>query len=286
MGYTLTLIASLAAGPAPAEPPRLHTFDALQKRLDDPRLRVLDTRPKADYDKGHIPGAVLVDTKAASTLAAKPDGLTDANAWAAWAAPLGLKPDTEVVVVDGGKQLDAARVWWLLRYLGFDDVGLLDGNLPLWKKEGRPWSSEAPRIDPSPAKIAFRADRHATRSEVLDALKTPGAARVVDARSGPEFSGEEKRSARAGRIPAACHVEWSNLVDQNGRFLPEKALRAKFDVAGIRPGESVITHCQSGGRASVDAFVLERLGHPTRNYYLGWSDWGNATETPITTGPK
>ena len=53
----------------------------------------------------------------------------------------------------------------------------------------------------------------------------------------------------------------------------------------MKPGESVITHCQSGGRASVDAFVFERLGFPTRNYYLGWSDWGNVEDTPVETGP-
>ena len=59
---------------------------------------------------------------------------------------------------------------------------------------------------------------------------------------------------------------------------------AKLTEAGVQPGEPVITHCQGGGRASVDAFVLERLGSPARNSYLGWGDWGNAAETPVETG--
>ena len=91
-------------------------------------------------------------------------------------------------------------------------------------------------------------------------------------------------SKRGGHIPAACHLEWSDLVDKDGRFLDPSALRARLAKLGIKPGEPVITHCQGGGRASVDAFALERLGLPTRNYYLGWSDWGNAEQTPVTTG--
>jgi thiosulfate/3-mercaptopyruvate sulfurtransferase len=132
--------------------------------------------------------------------------------------------------------------------------------------------------------VRFRAERLATRADVLDALKR-GGAQVIDARSEAEHTGGQRRSKRAGRIPAACHLEWSNLVDQNGRFLDEAALRAQLARAGVKPGEPVITHCQGGGRASVDAFVFERLGLPTRNYYLGWSDWGNAEDTPIETGP-
>ena len=91
-------------------------------------------------------------------------------------------------------------------------------------------------------------------------------------------------SKRGGHIPAACHLEWSDLVDKDGRFLDAAALRARLEKLGIKPGEPVITHCQGGGRASVDAFALERLGLPTRNYYLGWSDWGNAEQTPVATG--
>jgi len=110
-------------------------------------------------------------------------------------------------------------------------------------------------------------------------------ARIVDARSGAEFTGGDKRAERGGRIPGACHLEWAEFVDKDGRFLPLEALRAKLREAGLtQDGEPVITHCQSGGRASVDAFVMERLGHPTRNYYLGWSDWGNNGDLPIETG--
>jgi thiosulfate/3-mercaptopyruvate sulfurtransferase len=263
---------------------RLVTFDELQTRLGEPRLRILDARPKADYDAGHIPGAVWVDAKSVESMAAKPGALTDRAGWEKWIGPLGIDPKTEIVVYDAKRQLDAARLWWLLTYLGVQRVALLDGNLPLWSSKMRPITTEVPAIEPTSFRVTFRADRHATRDEVLAAVSSKSAV-VIDARSDAEYTGEEKRSKRAGRIPAACSVEWANLVGKDGRFLDDSTLRAKLAKAGVRQGDRVISHCQGGGRASVDAFVLERLGFKTRNYYLGWSDWGNADDTPLETGP-
>jgi thiosulfate/3-mercaptopyruvate sulfurtransferase len=277
---TLTLASgqTMAAGP-------LSTFAEVQAKLDSPNLRLLDVRPRPEYDKGHAPGAVWVDSKAAQTLAGRPGGLTDRAAWEAWIAPLAIGPKTEVLIFDGAKQLDAARLWWLLSYLGVEHVGLIDGNFPLWKSKGKPVTMEAANIKPVPFSVTFLASHIATRQDVLTSLKS-GEGKVVDARSVEEYTGEKKSSKRGGHIPAACRLEWTDLVDKDGVFLEESALKVRLDALGIKPGEPVITHCQGGGRASVDAFAIGRLGHPTRNFYLGWSDWGNADETPVTEGTK
>jgi thiosulfate/3-mercaptopyruvate sulfurtransferase len=289
--YHLGLIAlavSLAPRAVDSEPssalPKLVTFDEIQKRLDQPTVRLLDVRTKADYTKSHIPGAVWIDPNAVQKLASRPGGLTDRDAWSQWVAPLGIGSKTEIFVYDANRQLNAARVWWLLRYLGVDNVGLINGGYPLWEREKRPVSTEFPKVEPQSFRVAFRGDRSATRADVLAILKQPGSTRVVDARSDDEFTGVEAKSKRGGRIPTSCHLEWATLVDKDGRFLDESALRAKISASGIKPGEAVITHCQGGGRASVDAFVFERLGFPARNYYPGWSDWGNADDTPVVTG--
>jgi thiosulfate/3-mercaptopyruvate sulfurtransferase len=287
--YLLGGAAPLALAGPPKEPvrttARLVSFDDLQGRLGDPTLRLLDARPRAEYDKGHLPGAVWVNPKAAEELAARPGGLTDQAAWEAWIAPLAIGPETEVLVYDANRQRDAARLWWLLGYLGVEKVGLIDGGFPPWAGEGRPVATEVPRVQPRPFRVRFRQDRHATRADVLEAIRGKRA-RIIDARSRAEHTGTHRLSKRAGRIPSACHLEWADLVDKDGRFLDEAALRAKLTGAGVRLGDPVIIHCQSGGRASVDAFVFERLGSPTRNYYLGWSDWGNADETPVEAGTE
>jgi thiosulfate/3-mercaptopyruvate sulfurtransferase len=166
----------------PKSTPVLLTFDALQERLKDPSLRLLDARPRANYQKAHIPGAVWVDTKAVEKLAARPGGLGDKDAWEAWIAPLGITPQTEVLVYDANRQLDAARLWWLLSYLGVEKVGLIDGNFALWQRQGRPVTTEIIEVKPKPFPVNFRAGRHATRSDVLEALRTKSA-HVVDARS-------------------------------------------------------------------------------------------------------
>lgn len=280
----LALVASMAVGTA--EPTaHLLGFDALQRQLGEPQMRFLDARPRPEYDAGHIPGAVWVDVKAAEALAARPGGLTDRAAWAAWAAPLGIAVGTEVYVYDARRQLDAARTWWLISHLGVAHVGLVDGGFPLWSKERRPIVAEVPKVKPSTFEVAIRDDRRADRADVLAAIKGQSSI-VVDARTLDEHTGAKKLAAHGGRVPTACHLEWSTLVDADGRFLDQAALEAKVAKLGIGAHKPVITHCQGGGRASVDAWVFERLGHPTRNYYLGWSDWGNAEEMPFEVTPR
>jgi thiosulfate/3-mercaptopyruvate sulfurtransferase len=264
---------------------RLITFDALQQRLGEPHLRLLDARAKTEYDKGHIPGAIWVDVKSAEKLAASADGLNDRSVWARWIEPLGIGPDTEVVIYDAQRQLSAARTWWLLSYLGVEKVALIDGGFPLWAKQGHSVTTEVPHVSPRAFPVVFRESRHATRADVLESLKS-GEHQIVDARSTDEHTGKEVRSKRGGRIPSACLLEWNTLVDPDGRFLDERTLRTKLLAIGVEPNKPIITHCQGGGRASVDAFVLERLGFPTRNYYLGWSDWGNTDETPVEKGSR
>jgi thiosulfate/3-mercaptopyruvate sulfurtransferase len=146
-------------------------------------------------------------------------------------------------------------------------------------------TTEVRHVQPRPFNIRFQHERHASRADVLEAIKGKRA-RIIDARSEAEHTGTQRLSKRAGRIPSARHLEWADLVDKDGRFLDETALRARLAKAGVEPGEPVITHCQGSGRASVDAFVVERLGSPTRNYYSGWSDWGNADETPVEAGTE
>ncbi|ADV62579.1 Rhodanese domain protein [Isosphaera pallida ATCC 43644] len=245
-------------------------------------LRILDARPREQYDQGHLPGAVWVDPKAVEEMSQKPGALTNREVWEHWLAPLGISPETLVVVVDDHRQLDAARIWWLLTYLGVGQVALLDGNHTLWVERGLPVTRDVPQVEPWPFKVRFRKERLADREQVRRLLDGElREAMILDARSAQEFAGKTIRSKRGGHIPGACHLEWSNFVDQSGRFLSRDDIRTKLASVGLKPGSKVVSHCQSGGRAAVVAFAAELVGHPTQNYYLGWSDWGNAQDTPI-----
>lgn len=269
----------------PARKAVLVSFDELEKRLKEPKLRLLDCRPRADYDKGHLPGALSIDTKSLESQASRPGGLQDRKFWEDWAATLGLDADTQVLVYDARRQLDAARVWFFLRLIGVSKVGLVDGGFPLWEQQKRPISRDAAIVTARPFGVKFQKDVAASRDDVLASLKDKSS-RVVDARSTNEFTGADKKSKRGGHIPTACHLEWTTLVDADGRFFDADLLRSKVSEAGLSPGSAVITHCQGGGRASVNAFALELLGYRARNYYAGWSDWGNADGTPAVEGDE
>ena len=210
--------------------------------------------------------------------------MTDQAAWEEWIEPLGIAPETEIYVYDAQRQLNAARLWWLLTYLGVKPVGLIDGGFLLWADAKRPTSNESVKVEGRPFRVRFQKERLATRSDVNEALKT-GSDQIVDARTIEEYTGAKAVSKRGGHVPTACRLEWTELVDKDGKFFDANVLKSKLATSGLKPG-SAITHCQGGGRSSVDTFVLERLGIATRNYYLGWSDWGNDAATPMTTGEQ
>jgi thiosulfate/3-mercaptopyruvate sulfurtransferase len=213
--------------------------EELAKKLQEPGLRVLDCRAQSDYQKGHVPGAVWVDVKAWQRLHARDGGLHDARAWSQQVGALGIGKDS-VVVVYGGSLPDAARVWWTLKYVGVANVMLLDGGWELWSKRKGPTETESPSVAPAHFEPAFQADR----LEEIDALKRSmqsGKVTVVDARSTKEFAGDEVRGKRGGHIAGAKHLDWKELLAEDGRFRSLEQLRELFRRRGIELDRTVVT---------------------------------------------
>jgi len=287
MTHTLLSVAflSLAATSAAAEeayprPELLVEPTALTKPEDAKRFVVLDARSHEKYAKGHVPGALWVDH--ADWAKGFGEG-TDAVAWSKRIGGLGITSDTRVVVYDDNLGKDAARVWWILRFWGVNDVRLLNGGWIGWEKGGHP--TDKGETAPVPVKFAVKAqaDRLATKSDILKSLDG-GKLQVIDARSEQEFCGTDKlTNKRAGAIPGAKQLEWVDLLDKNSqRFKSPSDLKKLFDASGIKLDQPSATHCQSGGRAAVMAFGLELMGaKDVRNYYKSWSEWGNAEDTPV-----
>jgi thiosulfate/3-mercaptopyruvate sulfurtransferase len=213
--------------------------EELQKKLKQPGLRILDTRPQPEYAKDHIPGAVRVDVKSWQLLGSKDGGFHDAKAWGKEVGQLAISPDSQVVVY-GSNLPDTARIWWTLKYLGLQNVTILDGGWELWIKEKRPTDPSSPRIEVVNFEPKFQADR----LEEIDSLKKSlrsGLVTVVDARSTGEFTGKEVRGKRGGHIPGAKHLEWKELLAEDGRFQSPEQLRALFRRRGIQPEQTAVT---------------------------------------------
>jgi len=244
-------------------------------------LVVLDTRGPQEYEQGHVPSARRVDP--ANWAKAFGDG-GDAEGWSQRIGELGIAADSTVVVYDDSKSKDAARVWWILRYWGVADARLLNGGWSGWAASQLPIETDTPAPAAASEFVARPvSERFADKALVLGSL-ADHSLQIVDARSEREFCGDETLSnKRAGAIPGARRLEWSELIDAESlRFKNPEELRALFDEAGIDIDKPVATHCQSGGRASVLAFGLELMGgKEVRNYYRGWSEWGNDDDTPV-----
>jgi thiosulfate/3-mercaptopyruvate sulfurtransferase len=261
------------------------SLDALERKLSEPTLRLLDARPKADYDRGHLPGAVWLDLKPLQKLT-RSVSFTDEGAWSSWLATLGLKPESEVYIYDAERHHAAARVWWLLTYAGVEHVGLIDGGYPLWEKEKRPVTAKLVAVEPVEHRARFQSALNATREEVVSAIKGHSA-QLLDTRSSAEYRGEVRAGVegrRVGHIPTARILEAYDFVDEEGRFLDEAAQRTRLAKASITGDQPVILYSAGGGRSSVASFVFDRLGIPNRHYYLGWADWSAAASVPVIKG--
>jgi len=267
----------------PAKPIGLLVEPAeLKRRLGEENLRIVDVRAAAEYKAGHIPDAVHVDVADWKNQALSKNGLRDKNAWAKRVGALGITTKTNVVVY-GGHPTSATRIWWTLKYLGVQQVGVLNGGWNMWMVAVGKSSAAASSVKPTKFAPKFQADRLAEIGDLKSSYKSDSVA-VIDARSATEFNGTGGPGARKGRIPGATRIEWSDPLDPGGRFKSKKRLQADFFAQGLRRDKTVVTYCQTGGRASLDAFALELAGFPkVKNYYCSWQEWSADSSAPVET---
>ena len=253
--------------------------------LEDPSLRLLDARPRADYEKGHLPGAVWVDVKALEGLF-QSDAVADPAAWARAVAPLGIGAGTEVFAYDDNRQHDAARAWWLLGYAGVEKIGVVDGSYKGWVKAGRPTGTETPAVAAKDFAAKFHPRRVLRRDDIREAAKGH-ALQLVDARSADEYSGAKAptNGGRAGHIPGARNLFAYDLVAEDGTILGAEAIREKLAKAGIKADVPVIVYSNGAGRGSVVAFALRRAGVHARVFVPGLNGWSKDDSAQVLKGP-
>jgi thiosulfate/3-mercaptopyruvate sulfurtransferase len=261
------------------EPAELAKPDAAKKFV------ILDARGKASYRAGHVPGAVHIDAPQWAKAFAKGQDRAD---WVKRVGSLGIEVNSPVVVYDDAKNNAAARMWWILRFWGVKDVRLLNGGWNGWVASGGRTEKGETKPKPTEPDLKAHPERLATKGQILGGLKEKTPGQLVDTRSTGEYCGEIKTAKRNGTVPGARHLEWTDTMDaKTGRFKTAPQLAKLFADAGIDPSRPATTFCQSGGRASVMAFVLELMGgKPARNYYRSWAEWGNTPETPVVTPKK
>ncbi|QYX56642.1 3-mercaptopyruvate sulfurtransferase [Roseovarius sp. SCSIO 43702] len=279
------------------DPTTLVSTAWLARHMKDPDLRVLDGSwylpaagrdPRAEYEAAHIPGARFFDIDEISDHRSDlPHMAPPVEKFMSRVRALGVGDGHKVVVYDGMGLFSAARVWWLFRLMGHDDIAVLDGGLPKWQAEGRPVESTPPVIRDRHMTVRRRPELVRNVTEVAQASKL-GDHTILDARAAARFRGdapEPREGLRAGHIPGARSVPYTDLLNDDGTMKEPDALRAVFDAAGADLSKPVITTCGSGVTAAVINLALARLGKTDHALYDGsWTEWGAFPTVPVATG--
>jgi thiosulfate/3-mercaptopyruvate sulfurtransferase len=247
---------------------------------------VLDARPAHEFAGGHLPGAIHLDLWGVSLIDTS-DAPLRAFMWMMGHlfSLRGVTPDRPVVVYEEDSGMRAARVFWLLEYLGHPDACVLDGGLRAWTAAGLPVTTEAVAPVPSSWHGTPLPDRLATWQDVSDRVGRPGVV-LLDTRSDDEYLGRVARARRGGAIPGAVHLEWVRNLQPDGRFKSPEDLGRMYAGAGVTPDLEVVTYCQGGYRAAHSYLALRAAGFPrVRNYTGSWKEWGDREDLPIDPHP-
>jgi thiosulfate/3-mercaptopyruvate sulfurtransferase len=279
---TLIEPADLAAGIAAQQ---FHVVDT-RFRLGDPAAG------KQAYREGHIPGAVYLhlerDLSGAVTGKSGRHPLPDPGILAARLGRAGICNDDQVVVYDDAAGAIAARLWWLLRWIGHSKVAVLNGGLAAWLDAGHGLQCDAARIRPKHF-IPGPGSVRAVSTEELLGHRGPAPTVIIDARERSRFLGHaEPIDARAGRIPGATSFPYSDNLQKSGRMLKRAELRRRWrGVLGDTPATRVACMCGSGVTACLNLLAMELAGLPGAALYAGsWSEWIRDPERPIARGER
>jgi thiosulfate/3-mercaptopyruvate sulfurtransferase len=267
----------------------------LKEHLGDPDLVVLDAtvliesdgagnllsvNGRASYEAGHIPTAGFADLLGDLSDADSPlqFGMPSPEQFAAAMGALGVGDDSRVVLYDATGSSWAARVWWMLRWIGFDRAALLDGGLNAWTAAGGELSTEPAIRTARSLTVNLRPELIAYEEEVRASIDSD-AINLIDALTEIHYRGEWSLYGQPGHIPGAVNVPVTSLFDEAGHFRPDEELSELF--GGDREART-ITYCGGGIAASSDAFVMTRLGFTdVAVYAASLEEWTANPDNPM-----
>ena len=276
----------------------LVSTEQLAQLLNDPDWIVFDCRftltnseaGRISYQQGHIPGARYVhldeDMSSAVTPTSGRHPLPEMQVFADKLSSWGVDKRKQVVVYDDSFGSMAVKMWWLLRWLGHDNVALMNGNWQMWNKHKLPVTTELPKIIPAHFEPHVRNELLVDTEEV-DFARRERCSVLIDARPEQRFAGErEPLDKVAGHIPGSLNWVYEENLDFDGTYLPADELKEAYLnlMNGLKP-EQVIHTCGSGVTACHNMLAMEIAGlHGSKLYAGSWSEWITDSKRPVATG--
>ena len=271
---------ALAGGGTYAHPELLVSVSELKDKIwndEAAPAALVDVRSQKQYDGGHIPGAILLDANAVVAQESPVKGALRPQAEIeTLLGDLGIVPNRRVILYDDRGGFHAARMFWLLEYLGHQNVALLNGGLKAWVADGGKLTSAA--TEPMFARFTSAPmPRRFASADYIMAQRRDRDTIVIDVRPGKAFA--------KGHIPWAMNVPWSANLDADGLFLSPEKLRAHFTENGVTADKNVVIHCEVGLASSHSYVALRLLGYPqVRVYHRSWAEWGQDPALPQAGG--
>jgi thiosulfate/3-mercaptopyruvate sulfurtransferase len=274
-------------------PEVLVTTDWVANHTDDANVRLVEVDVDTSaYQKGHIKNAVGWNWTTQLNDNVRRD-IPNQEQFGELCSDSGISNDSTVVLYGDNNNWFAAFAFWQFKIYGHKDVRLMNGGRKKWELEGKPFTTETPKVTPTHYKAsAPDIGLRARRDDIFQVLKSKNAY-LVDVRSPDEFTGKviapagmTETAQRGGHIPGAANIPWSKAVNDDGTFKPYEDLLKLYESAGVRPGREVVAYCRIGERSSHTWFVLRYLlgFEKVRNYDGSWTEWGNLIEAPIEKG--
>lgn len=264
----------------------------VKDHLKDPAVRIaeVDYDPTANYNLGHIPGAVLLDWLKDMNDPVTRDILSKQKL-EDLLGRAGVGNDTTLVLYGDFNNWFAAFAFWIMKYYGVNKVVLMNGGRKKWIAEDKDIAKEAPSYPKASLKADGPNEEIRTYLDYVRKSLNRKDKVLVDVRSPAEFTGEitappeypNEHAQRGGHIPGAVNIPWSQAIKEDGTFKSAEDLSKLYQSKGVTPDKEVVTYCRIGERPSFSWFVLKYLlGYSNvKNYDGSWTEWGNMVRNPI-----
>lgn len=277
IGIMSMVVTPAAAQDGFSDPSLLISTEQLERALDDLNLRILDVRSPDLYQEGHIPFALSLPMAALLDESSRIEGARRSDAeLVQMFSSLGIGRESRVVLYDDKGGHAAARILWILRYFGQQDVSVLDGGFPKWEDEGNQVTQQTRLVTQMHFPLDLTPRRLATADWILGHLDDPDII-IVDVRPAERYI--------ENHIPGAVNIPWQMNLAEDETWADVESLLELYESNGVTKDKEIVVYCQGGNHNAHSYLTLSALGYPlVRSYDRAWPEWGSDPNLPKVAG--